>query len=146
MKYLVWLMSGVNIYVGMRCFLNAIHVLHTSKYSQITTVIFAILFLSLGAAGFYFTIAKGDAKLGLLVSVGPWMLSIVVMFLVLITGKQQRVLFKSTRAGGRKLWRSARPASSCLNSPWARSIYIFLMKPADWLLLLCGRKTCASHF
>lgn len=89
MKYLVWLMSSVNVYFGLRCFLNAIHVLHTSKYSQTTTVIFAILFLTFGATGFYFTIAKGDAKLGLLVSVGPWLLSIAVMFLVMITGKQQ---------------------------------------------------------
>ena len=89
MKYLVWLMSSVNVYFGLRCFLNAIHVLHTSKYSQTTTVIFAILFLTLGAAGFYFTIAKGDAKLGLLVSVGPWLLSFIVLFVVMVTSKQQ---------------------------------------------------------
>jgi hypothetical protein len=39
-------------------FLNGIHVLHTSKYSQTTTVIFTGLFLGLGAAGFYFSIAE----------------------------------------------------------------------------------------
>jgi hypothetical protein len=89
MKYLVWLISGVNVYFGLRCFLNAIHVLHTSKYAQSTTVIFAILFLTLGAAGFYFTIAKGDPKLGLLVSFGPWVLAIVVLFIQMIVGKQQ---------------------------------------------------------
>lgn len=56
MKYLVWLISSVNVYFGLRCFLNAIHVLKTSKYSQGTTVLFAVLFLGLGAAGFYFTL------------------------------------------------------------------------------------------
>lgn len=89
MKYLVWLISAANVYFGLRCFLNAIHVLHTSKYSQTTTVIFAIRFLTLGAAGFYCTIAKGDSKLGLLVSFGPWLLAIVVLFIALVTGKQQ---------------------------------------------------------
>ena len=89
MKYIVWLISALNVYLGMRCFLNAIHVLQTSKYSRTTTVIFAVLFLALGVAGFYVTIALHNARLGLLVSVGPWLLAIVIMFLALITGKQQ---------------------------------------------------------
>lgn len=89
MKYIVWLISAVNVYFGLRCFLNAIHVLQTSKYSQGTTVLFSILFLGLGLLGFYFTIAKGDPKLGLLVSVGPWVLALVILFIAMITGKQQ---------------------------------------------------------
>ena len=89
MKFIVWLVSALNLYFGLRCFLNAIHVLHTSKYSQTTTLIFAILFLAFGAAGFYVTIGMGNTRLGLLVSVGPWLLAIVIMFLALITGKQQ---------------------------------------------------------
>jgi hypothetical protein len=89
MKYLVWIISAVNVYLGLRCFLNAIHVLHTSKYSQATTVIFAIVFLGLGAAGFYVTIAKNDSTLGLWISVGPWVLSLLILFVVMITGKQQ---------------------------------------------------------
>jgi len=89
MKYIVWIISALNVYLGMRCFLNAIHVLQTSKYSQTTTVIFAVLFLVLGAAGFYVTIAMHNARLGLLVSAGPWLLAIGIMFLALVTGKQQ---------------------------------------------------------
>ena len=89
MKYLVWLISAVNLYLGTRCFLNAIHVLHTSKYSQTTTVIFAVLFLGLGAAGFYFTIARSNPKLGLLIAFGPWVLALVILFITMVTGKYQ---------------------------------------------------------
>jgi len=89
MKYIVWLISAVNVYLGLRCFLNAIHVLHTSKYSQTTTVIFAVLFLGLGAAGFYCSIARNDSKLGLLIAFGPWVLAFVVLFISMVTSKYQ---------------------------------------------------------
>jgi hypothetical protein len=89
MKFLVWLISAVNVYFGLRCFLNAIHVLHTSKYAQSTTVIFAILFLGLGAAGFYFSIVRNEPKLALLICFGPWLLAAVVMFITMITSNYQ---------------------------------------------------------
>jgi hypothetical protein len=89
MKYIVWLISAVNVYFGLRCFLNAIHVLHTSKYSQTSTVIFALLFLGLGAAGFYSSIFRNDPRLGLLIAVGPWVLALVVLFLTMATSKYQ---------------------------------------------------------
>jgi hypothetical protein len=89
MKFFVWLISAVNVYFGLRCSLNAIGVLQTSKYSQTSTVIFAILFLSLGIAGFYVSIFQGHPKLALLISFGPWVLGFVILFVSLITGKQQ---------------------------------------------------------
>jgi hypothetical protein len=89
MKILVWLISAVNLYLGLRCFLNAIHVLHTSKYSQTTTVIFAVLFLGLGAAGFFFTLARHEPRLALLLSFGPWVLAVVVLFLTMIFSSHQ---------------------------------------------------------
>lgn len=85
MKYLVWLISAVNVYLGLRASLNAIGVLQTSKYSQASTVIFAILFLGLGAAGFYISIAKNNPKLALLVAFGPWVLAILVLFVTMLT-------------------------------------------------------------
>jgi hypothetical protein len=84
MKYLVWLLSAVNAYFGSRCFLNAIHVLHTSKYSQTSTTIFAFLFLTLGLAGFYF--GGRDPRTGLLIAIGPWVLGLAVLFFSAITG------------------------------------------------------------
>lgn len=87
MKYCVWLISIINLYFGLRCFLNAIHVLHTSKYSQGTTVTFAVLFLTLGAAGLYCSIARGDQKLGLLIGFGPWLLALLVLFISMTTSK-----------------------------------------------------------
>jgi len=87
MKFLVWLICVVNVYLGSRCFLNAIHVLHTSKYSQTTTAIFAVLFLGLGAAGLYFSILKPNMKLALLIAFGPWVLALVVLFISVATSK-----------------------------------------------------------
>jgi hypothetical protein len=89
MKFVVWLISAVNVYFGLRCALNAIGVLQTSKYSQATTVIFAILFLTLGAAGFYFTIARNNPKLGVLIAFGPWVLAAVVLFITMLTSNYQ---------------------------------------------------------
>jgi hypothetical protein len=89
MKFLVWLICAVDVYLGFRCFLNAIHVLHTSKYSQTTTVIFAVLFLGLGAAGFYFSIFKSNPQLALLIAFGPWVLALVVLFITMITSNYQ---------------------------------------------------------
>jgi len=85
MKYFVWLASAANVYLGLRALLNAIGVLQTSKYSQATTVIFAVLFLGLGGAGFYVSILKNNPKLGVLVAVGPWLLALVVLFITMIT-------------------------------------------------------------
>jgi len=89
MKYFVWLISAVNVYLGLRCLLNAIHVLHTSKYSQTTTVIFASLFLVLGAAGFYCSIVRNDIKLSLVLAFGPWILALVILFITMLTSKYQ---------------------------------------------------------
>jgi len=87
MKLLAWLISLVNVYLGMRCLLNAVHVLHTSKYSQTTTVIFAVLFLGLGAAGVYFLLARNDPKHAVLISLGPWVLALVVLFITMVTSR-----------------------------------------------------------
>jgi len=89
MKYIVWLISAVNVYFGARCFLNAIGVLQTSKYSQTTTVIFTVLFLGLGAAGFYLTIVRHAPRLGLLIAFGPWVLGFVVLFVTMVTSSYQ---------------------------------------------------------
>jgi hypothetical protein len=89
MKYFVWLISAVNVYLGLRASLNAVGVLQTSKYSQATTVIFAILFLGLGVAGFYISIAKNNPKLALLVAFGPWVLAMIVLFITMVTSDYQ---------------------------------------------------------
>ena len=89
MKILVWLVSALNLYFGVRAALNAIHVLHDSKYSQTTTVVLAVLFLGLGAAGLYCSIVRDDPKLGLLIALGPWVLGVVFLLITLMTGNYQ---------------------------------------------------------
>lgn len=44
-----------------------------------------MLFLGLGAAGFYVTIAKNNPNLGVLVALGLWALAVVVLFITMIT-------------------------------------------------------------
>ncbi len=85
MKYIVWILCSVNFYLGLRSFLNAIHVLQTSKYSQTATVLFAILFLSMGGAGLYLSIIKSNARLALLVSIGPWLIALLFLLLNMMT-------------------------------------------------------------
>jgi hypothetical protein len=89
MKFVVWIVSAVNLYFGLRCFLNAIHVLHTSKYSQATTVMFAALFLGFGAAGLFLSIVRDEQHLALLIGGGPWVLGFVILFISMVTGRQQ---------------------------------------------------------
>ena len=85
MKYIVWIISSVNIYLGLLSFLNAIHVLNTSKYSQTATVLFAILFLLMGGAGLYLSIMKNNTKPALLVSIGPWVIALLFLLFNMMT-------------------------------------------------------------
>jgi hypothetical protein len=86
-KLIVWVISAVNLWLGLRAALNVVGVLQTSKYAQSTTAIFALLFLGLGAAGFYVTVVKNDPRLGLIVSVGPWVLAAVILFVSMTTSR-----------------------------------------------------------
>jgi len=85
MKYLVWLISAINIYLGIHCLLNALHILQNSKYSQGATALYAILFLGMGIGGFYFSIAGSNQKLALLISIGPWILALLFLLFTLLT-------------------------------------------------------------
>ena len=89
MKVLVWLLVAINLYVGLRCFLNAVHVLHTTKYSQTATALFAVLFLGLGVAGVYCSLAGKDPRLGLLIGLGPWLLALLVLLVTMATSSYQ---------------------------------------------------------
>jgi hypothetical protein len=89
MKPIVWLISALNLYIGLRCFLNAVHVLHTTKYSPTATAIFAVLFLGMGVTGFYFAIAGKDPRLVMLVGLGPWLLALLILFVTMVTSSYQ---------------------------------------------------------
>lgn len=52
------------------------------KYSQTATVIFAILFLGMGIAGFYFSLANNNNKFALLISTGPRAIALLVLLLL----------------------------------------------------------------
>lgn len=84
MRYIIWILSSINVYLGLRCFLNAIHVLQTSKYSQTATVIFAILFLGMGIGGFYLA-AVNNNKQALLISIGPWVIALLILLINMMT-------------------------------------------------------------
>ncbi len=73
--------------IGIRFFLNVIGVLGTSKYSEKATLIYAIIFITLAITGLYFLFIKHNQKLALWVSIGPWFLMILVMFIAMITSR-----------------------------------------------------------
>ena len=89
LTWFTWFVSATNLYFGLRCALNAIGVLQTSKYSEGTTVAFAFIFLGLGAAGIYATWVKKDPRTGFIVAFGPWVLAVVILFLSMVTGNPQ---------------------------------------------------------
>jgi hypothetical protein len=86
MKFVIWILSAINIYLGIINFLNVIHVLQDSKYSQSATTVFAILFLGMGIAGLYFSLAKNNYKLALIVEAGPWIIALLFLVFNMITG------------------------------------------------------------
>jgi hypothetical protein len=85
MKYFTWLISAINSYMGVRFFLNAIHVLQTSKYSHLSNVVFSILFFGMGIGAFYLSFAKKNDTMALLVSVGPWVLAVLFLLFNMMT-------------------------------------------------------------
>lgn len=87
MKYLVLILSAGNLYLGTRCFLNVIGVLQTSKYATGTTALFMVLFLGFGIASIWLAFWGGNPKLALWLTVGPWVLAFVVLFLTMILSR-----------------------------------------------------------
>jgi hypothetical protein len=85
MNYFTWFISSINLYMGLRYFLNAIHVLHTSKYSQRATVLFAILFTGMGVGGLYFSLVEKNNTVSLLLGMGPWILALLILLFNMLT-------------------------------------------------------------
>jgi hypothetical protein len=63
-----------------------LHILQTSKYSKTATAIYAIIFLGLAAFGFYTLYIKNNLKLGLWISIAPWALLLILLFLNMLLG------------------------------------------------------------
>ena len=89
MKYVALLISAINLYLGTRCLLNVLGVLHTSKYAPVTTAIFTILYLGFAAASLWFAFWGGNPKLALWLAVGPWALALVVLFFSMVFSSHQ---------------------------------------------------------
>ena len=89
MKIFIWLMTAVNLYFGGNAALNALGILRTSKYSKGATIVYAIIFLAMGAFGAYAAWTSNNLKLGLWIAFGPWLLMLVVMFFTLILSNPQ---------------------------------------------------------
>lgn len=88
MKLLALAVAALNLALGLRAALQALHVLDTAKYAQGTTVTFALLFLALGGCGLYAALA-GPAKTALWIGVAPWALGVAVLFVTMVTSSQQ---------------------------------------------------------
>jgi len=85
-KVLAWIISSINLYIGIRFMLNVVHLLQTSKYSKTATLIYAILFLGMGLLGIYFTGFKHNNGLALWIGIGPWALALIFLLINMLTG------------------------------------------------------------
>ena len=85
MKYLAIIIAVLNLYIGLRFFLNAIHVLQTSKYSKRSTIIFALLFLGLGGIGIYYSFFAVNYTVASIVGAGPWAIGLFILLINLVS-------------------------------------------------------------
>jgi hypothetical protein len=79
MKIFFWVLCAFNIYQGLYFFLNVVNLLDSSKYSAKATVVFALLFLAMGAGGIYYALGKNNYRMALLLGLGPWVLGLVFL-------------------------------------------------------------------
>ncbi|MBC6993693.1 hypothetical protein QWY85_17110 [Neolewinella lacunae] len=87
MNFIIWILSAINIYFGMKNFLNVINVLQDTKYSQSSTAVFAVLFLGMGIGGLYLFHIQHNSKLALWLELGPWVLALLVLLFTMATSK-----------------------------------------------------------
>jgi hypothetical protein len=86
MKFFTWAIVAINIYFGIYFFLNVVRVLRSSKYSKTATLVFAILFLCMGAGGLYFLLVNPNVSFAFWLGIGPWILSLVFLLINMMTG------------------------------------------------------------
>ncbi len=86
LKIFSFSLLALDAYIGTRFLLNVLHVLQTSKYSKTATLIYAIVFLSLAAFGFYTLFVKDNLKLCLWISIAPWAVLLLLLFLNMLFG------------------------------------------------------------
>jgi hypothetical protein len=85
MKIISWILFFIDAYLGIYNLLNALYILQSSKYSQTATIVFAILFLGLSAAIFYFLFIKKNYKAAFYTGLGPWLFALIFLFINMLT-------------------------------------------------------------
>lgn len=86
MRYVVYIFSVINLYAGARFLLNALGILQTSKYGQGSNIFFAITLTTAGVVAFYFSVARQNQSLALLIDAGPWIITLLLLVANLIFG------------------------------------------------------------
>jgi hypothetical protein len=86
MIYIIWILSLINIYYGAHYLLNALHILNNSKYSQGTTVLYAILFSMMGIGALIMLLMNDSPKWALLLNIGPWAIIFLILLFNMLTG------------------------------------------------------------
>jgi hypothetical protein len=87
MKILIVIMALINGYLGGSYLLNLLNVLSDTKYSKGGTAAIAVVFSTICLLSLYLCFIKKNLKLALWLGIGPWMLGLVVIFIVMITSK-----------------------------------------------------------
>lgn len=89
MTFFVWVLVVFETWLGLRGLGNLVGLLRTSKYATGTTAVFTVACLAAAGAGIWFVTGGNDPGLALLVTLGPWALVVLVLFVTLLTGNYQ---------------------------------------------------------
>lgn len=73
------ILSGTNLYFGVRFLLNVFGILQTTKYGPVATAIYGVLFTGLGIAGLYVAFWLGNGRMALLLGAAPWAIALVLV-------------------------------------------------------------------
>jgi hypothetical protein len=87
LKILCVIFLAADLYIGTRFLLNIVGILDTSKYGRAATALYAVLFLALGLTGGYYLFFTPQLNLAVWLSLAPWAIMLIVMFLVMATSR-----------------------------------------------------------
>lgn len=84
-RFIVIALLAADAYIGIRFLLNVLGARKTSKYGAGSTALYAFLFIGLAIAGCYFLFIRHDLRTSLWLSIGPWALGLLILFITMIT-------------------------------------------------------------
>ncbi len=84
LKFIITMFLLLDLGIGINFLLNALHIFDNSKYSQGATILYSIIFIVLSVLGIYYLFFISNHRIALWISIGPWLLVFIILFLSMI--------------------------------------------------------------